>query len=462
MSKSLSSFVAATLAVLVVILASATMAFAQVGPPPPETVNSEDIAINFSISWHWIRGLMCFAGGLVVGWTVCNMRRNNVVVAAGRTVPMLAILLLSANSAFAQEAPLPTAQPAATPAAVVSAPASSQEAPVPNLAPKPTVNELNDLDKKWQEFVAIKDAEIAQLKQSRNGSFWGVLFIGLLIGVGIGYLLGKRNRGTEARGPFGGGAAAHLLVLALLMPGLAYAQAAPPNAPITSVSPAIVKSAATTKVTVITSTACTNPQVTFGAGITAKNVTATTNGFTMDLEVTPVKTEGVTRWPVNCGGNSMAAPPDASVYVLGNRLDEHVDAKLKAAISAALKNVTAKDPTARNQIVGLTTKVNGMEARVTQQAGLAAMNAQAEVVKATAGMQEQLNDLTRAYNTLSRENADLRARTAELEKHNAVQDDGIELANRLLLNATDKGMFKRGKFIKNPEERAAIEAVRSE
>ncbi|OGZ05409.1 MAG: hypothetical protein A2845_02070 [Candidatus Lloydbacteria bacterium RIFCSPHIGHO2_01_FULL_49_22] len=155
----------------------------------------------------------------------------------------------------------------------------------------------------------------------------------------------------------------------------------------------------------------------------------------------------------------MAAPPDASVYVLGNRLDEHVDAKLKAAITAALRNVNATDRTARAQTAALATRVNGMEARVTQQVGVAAMNAQAEVVKATSGMQQQLNELTRELSTQSSQNADLSARIVELEQQLPPVRRAAELANRLLYDATDKGAFKRGKLIKADEDRTAIEAV---
>lgn len=139
-----------------------------------------------------------------------------------------------------------------------------------------------------------------------------------------------------------------IIAFVLGFTALANAQT-PPTAPIKSISPALVATGTTTTVAVTTTAACDAKDATFGAGITASNFKKSANGFSMELNVTPVKTEGVTRWVVNCGGTWMAAPPEASIYVVGQTLLSHIEAR----ITARTKNVTATDAVARKRLDAL-------------------------------------------------------------------------------------------------------------
>src|SRR3989338_9550480 len=93
----------AMLALVVVILASATSAFAQELGPREAPVVNDDVAIDIKITWQFLRITGALIVGFLVGWIARGTRREHVVT-VGRTATILAILLIGANSAFAKEA----------------------------------------------------------------------------------------------------------------------------------------------------------------------------------------------------------------------------------------------------------------------------------------------------------------------------------------------------------------------
>ncbi len=203
--------------------------------------------------------------------------------------------------------------------------------------------------------------------------------------------------------------------IVLLILGLAASANAqtPPTAPIKSVSPALVATGTTTTVAVATTATCDAKDAQFGVGVTASNFKKTSNGFSMELHVTPIKTEGVTRWLVNCGGTWMQAPPEASIYVAGQTLLAHIDDR----ITARTKNVSATDSAARKRI----------DALEKAQAGFAT---KADVDQRLAQSSDSLNArINGVVKDVNAENAKLKAALETLNGNVAEVDRRVNTAN---------------------------------
>ncbi len=294
----------------------------------------------------------------------------------------------------------------------------------------------------------------------------------------------------EGNGANAAARTATLLVGAILLSATSVlAQAMPKATMITKVEPNVVLSGTTTQVSVTCNATCLPTEVVMGkelypntgTGMSSTKWQKTANGFTMDVKTTDSKQDGWTEWAIKVNGTWLLVAGKQSIYAMGSAVDKLIDDKVKAGnnatlstadqmmddkVKAALRNV----PSRRTVATMITTEVKTLETRLDQKmdqkVSTVAQNATNAVTTARGDLQTQINalveqveKLTKAVNVEVKNNGDLSGRVAGLEKHDGVQDDGIELANRLLLNATDKGMFKRGKLIKNPDERAAIEAV---
>lgn len=161
------------LAIIVVILFGATSAFAQGTTPVIPVVNPEDVAINLSISWHLIIGVLCAAGGLVVGFAI---GRGNSV---RKILPMLLFALLlggTANSAYAQlPAPLGPVVTATVPNTATAPPAVTKDTPPVKMYSQSDVDALN---------TRINDLQASQ------GISGGWVFLLLLVSTAVaGYFV---------------------------------------------------------------------------------------------------------------------------------------------------------------------------------------------------------------------------------------------------------------------------------
>src|SRR3989344_1969642 len=171
----------AMLALVVVILASATSAFAQELGPRETPVINEDVAIDIKITWQFLRITGALIVGFLVGLIARGMRREHVVT-TGRTAIMLAVLLLGANSAFAQEAPSPfDGPPAATQPATPAPPVMTTPVapiPAPSAPAVETVTKaqheaaLRELNAEWKRASDAKDTELAKFAATENWGVW--------------------------------------------------------------------------------------------------------------------------------------------------------------------------------------------------------------------------------------------------------------------------------------------------
>jgi hypothetical protein len=259
-----------------------------------------------------------------------------------------------------------------------------------------------------------------------------------------------------------------MIALAIgLSAATAFAQV--PTAPITGVSPQRLETGKTTKVTVTCSAACVPTDVKIGmgnpSGIVARNINPAGNGFSMDVEVSPVKTSDITRWVILVGGSTLVAPEDKSFWVMSNQLVSYVDGQ----INARMRNVSATDQTARRQITALTTTVNNLGPRIKQEVVQETATSLAEANRQIATLRKDLNDLievvegVRVQTNRNTSNVgDLSTRQSSTEETVADTRKLAEVTAETLLNVKI-GRFQNGPIVKkDSDERTAVQAVLDE